>query len=307
MAGGRAFSHEALFYRGDADLLEHTVPFVREGVERHEPTLVVLPKTKLDALRGALGTAAAAEVTFADMDTVGANPARIIPAWRWFVDAHPGQQLRGIGEPIGPHRRGAELAECHRHELLLNVAFDDDPALTLVCPYDLDALEPEVVDEARRTHPYVHGPDATTSTQYLPIDDDEPFSAALPDPVPPVAEMAFGDRPLREIRDFVRQSADAIGLGEDKLQDLVLAVNELATNSVQHGGGGERVRVWKDGEAVVVEISDRGWIAQPLVGRRWPAGDDESGRGLWIVNQVCDLVQVHSTRNGTAVRLHVRA
>lgn len=302
MAGGHTFTHEALLYRGEEDLLRQTVPFVREGVAQGEPTLVVLPKRKLDALRDALG-ADAQRVTFADMDTVGANPARIIPAWKWFVDAHPGTPLRGIGEPIGPGRSGAELAECHRHEALLNIAFDDAAALALLCPYNLDALDPAVIDDARRTHPVVRG---EPSAHYVPVDLEEPFAAPSSDPVPPVVELTLNGRSLRDVREFVSTAARVLGLDDDKIDVLVLAVNELATNSVQHGGGGERVRVWQDGPAIVAEVTDRGWIGQPLVGRQWPSGDVESGRGLWIANQLCDLVQVHSTRAGTSVRLHVR-
>jgi anti-sigma regulatory factor (Ser/Thr protein kinase) len=103
----------------------------------------------------------------------------------------------------------------------------------------------------------------------------------------------------------VTTAARVLDLDDDKIDVLVLAVNEVATNSVQHGGGGERVRVWQEGPAVIAEVTDRGWIDQPLVGRRWPSGEVERGRGLWIVNQLCDLVQVHSTHAGTSVRLHV--
>ena len=89
------------------------------------------------------------------MDLVGRNPARIIPAWRAFVDrqAAAGRPSRGIGELVGPERGAAELTECHRHESLLNLAFDGGTAWRLLCPYDTDALDPIVVDEALRTHP----------------------------------------------------------------------------------------------------------------------------------------------------------
>ena len=86
----------------------------------------------------------AEQVQFADMAEVGRNPARIIPAWSDFVDerADPSRPLRGIGEPIGPDRGPAELVECQRHEMLLNLAFEDTPAFWLMCPYDTDALDP---------------------------------------------------------------------------------------------------------------------------------------------------------------------
>src|SRR6478735_1220761 len=151
-----AFRHEALIYAGEDDFLTSTVPFIVDGVARDEPVLVVVDAPKIEALRDALN-GAADHVHFADMREVGRNPARLIPAWRDFVSANGngGQRLRGIGEPINADRSEAALVECHRHESLLNLAFADDAECWLLCPYDTDCLSPSVVDEARRTHPFV--------------------------------------------------------------------------------------------------------------------------------------------------------
>ena len=98
-----------------------------------------------------------------------------------------------------------------------------------------------------------------------------------------------------------------MGLQDRRIDDLVLAVNEMATNSVQHGGGGGRVRLWLDDGWLVCEVRDSGVISQPLLGRRSPSVDNENGRGHWMANQLCDLVQVHSSRSAsTAVRLFMR-
>jgi len=52
-------------------------------------------------------------------------------------------------------------------------------------------------------------------------------------------------------------------------------------------------------------VQDYGWITDPLAGQqRQPA--DEPGHGLWVVNQVCDLVEVRTGQAGTTVRLHMR-
>ena len=96
-------------------------------------------------------------VTFADMAEVGVNPARIIPAWREFVDAHAGRgrRLRGIGEPIWAQRSPDELVECQRHEALLNLAFAGAEDFWLLCPYDVEALDPDVIAKAHHSHPAV--------------------------------------------------------------------------------------------------------------------------------------------------------
>ena len=82
------------------------VPFIRDGLAREEPVMVAVAQPRLRALQSALGPDADT-VRFADMADLGANPARIIPAWREFTQQHagPGRPVRGIGEPIWAGRR----------------------------------------------------------------------------------------------------------------------------------------------------------------------------------------------------------
>jgi len=82
-------------------------------------------------------------------------------------------------------------------------------------------------------------------------------------------------------------------------------VHELATNSVRHGGGHGTCRLWRDGTALVCEVSDRGWITDPQAGRRRPTADQPGGRGLWLVNQLCDAVELRSSPDGTVVRVRM--
>jgi len=119
-----AFRHEALLYSGDDGFLAGTVPFLSKAIDTEQPALVVVSAARIAMLREAL-TGSGDYIFFADMTAVGRNPARIIPAWREFLDLHAtdGRPVRGIGEPIWPARTPAELVECQRHEALLNVAF----------------------------------------------------------------------------------------------------------------------------------------------------------------------------------------
>ena len=41
-----------------------------------------------------------------------------------------------------------------------------------------------------------------------------------------------------------------------------------------------------------------------MVGRELVELVSENGRGVWMANQLCDLVQVRSGARGTVVRLH---
>jgi anti-sigma regulatory factor (Ser/Thr protein kinase) len=133
-----------------------------------------------------------------------------------------------------------------------------------------------------------------------------PFAEALPDPPADATEIAFERETLVALREVVAARAADARLEMFRAGDLVLAVNELATNSVRHGGGTGVLRMWQDGHALVCEVRGAGRIDDPLAGRRRPASGQSSGHGLWLVNQVCDLVQVRCFADGVVVRLHMR-
>ena len=302
------FRHEALFYAGEDDFLARTVPFLRDAAALGEPAMVAVGAGKTAALKEELGDIAG-WVHFVDMGEVGKNPARIIPAWRDFVSSHEsgGNALRGIGEPIWAGRSPAELVECQRHESLLNLAFAEASDFWLLCPYDTGALAEDVLAEAKHSHPLIWEHDVSyESALYLdPELAPGPFDGDLPPPIRVPREVTFSARDLRRIRDFVGEEARTAGLPADRTADVVLAVSELATNSVLHGGGGGTLRVWLDSNAFLCEVHDGGEFHEPLVGRQRPTERDESGRGLWLVNHLCDLVQLRSLPSGNVVRLHM--
>jgi anti-sigma regulatory factor (Ser/Thr protein kinase) len=300
------FAHEAMFYSGIGGFLAGVVPFIREGLRAGEPVLVAVDPIKIGLIRDQLN-GDADRVRFVDMPALGGNPGRIIPVWRQYVaERSPVGSLRGIGEPIWPGRSESEMVECHLHESLINLAFDGGLPWRLACPYDLEGLEPEVIEEAQRTHPFVlEGGVRRISDQYAAGRAvTQVFDAAFPEPSVAVQTIAFDIGSLATVRRNTAESALRGGVGPDRVQDLVVAVNEVATNSLLHGGGRGTLRVWREGQTLVCEVRDEGYIDDPLVGREMPEPDQMGGRGLWIVNQLCDLVQVRSSPTGAAVRLH---
>jgi anti-sigma regulatory factor (Ser/Thr protein kinase) len=307
---GHRFHHSALFYAGEDGFLAGTLPFVEEAVAAGEPILVAVASLKIEMLKDALGEHAE-HVHFADMHTLGSNPARIIPAWRRFLADHPPYRspVRGIGEPIWAGRNSAELAECQRHESLLNFAFDDGQAWRLLCPYDLDALDERVIEAARHSHPFVaneaggHANDAYLQLRETP----GPFEGTLPPPLTPPREMTFSnERELAVLRGFVSLGASEASLDTGRTEDLVLAMNELATNSLCHGGGAGMLRMWTETDTLLCEVHDNGQITEPLAGRNPPLPQQPTGRGLWVVNHLCDLMQIRSNPMGNVVRVHMR-
>jgi anti-sigma regulatory factor (Ser/Thr protein kinase) len=298
------FEHEALFYRGAADFLSALVPFVRQGLEADEAVMVAEPRPRLELLRDALGDDAAS-VEFLDMADIGANPARIIGVWATALDEHTraGRQLRGVGEPAFHGRREAELVECELHELLLNHAFDGGPAWRLLCPYDEERLPREVTRRALHTHPIRSTAADRQPSALYDAGYTDAFSTTLPVPADAVLRGDFGPGDVPGTRRTVAQYARRCGLSEEQVKVLELAASELATNSIRHGGGAGSVAMWLEPGAAVVEFSDSGHVTDPLTGRLMPPLEREGGRGLYLVNQLCDLVQLRSSDRGTTIRV----
>jgi anti-sigma regulatory factor (Ser/Thr protein kinase) len=299
------FRHEAFLYAGPQEFVAGAVPFIEDGLAAGEPVLVAVPAPRIELLRDTLG-AAAESVDFVDMTHLGRNPARMIPAWREFVGSANGHGVRGIGEPIWAERSDIEVVECQHHETLLNLAFADSPPWTLLCPYDIETLSSDVIEEAQRSHPFVlHHGQQRESGQFHGIDGSSVLEGPLPEPSGYARELWFDITMLGEVRSFVAREAAKAGLGIMEAGDLVLAVNEIVTNSVIHASGRGQLRIWRDARRVVCEIRDEGTISEPLVGRELPMVEDEGGRGLWLANQLCDLVQIRSFAGVTVVRLHL--
>jgi anti-sigma regulatory factor (Ser/Thr protein kinase) len=299
------FQHEALVYEGPDDYLEGTVPFLWSALRAGEPALVAVGHEQAEMLKEELGDAAE-RVRFADMEKLGRNPAWIIPFWREFLDEAGGRPVRGIGEPVWAARTPAALEECRRHEALLNFAFAPEPAWSLLCPYDAGSLGDEIIDKVACSHPHVH---RDGRLEESPAFDPAPdcFAGELPPPAVAPETLAFGLTQLGEVRDRVAAAAEAAGMDRLAVADLVTATSELAANSVMHGGGSGTLRLWHEEGRLLAEVEDRGRIEEPLVGRLRPEISQEGGRGLWLANQLCDLVQIRSGEAGTTVRLHLLA
>ncbi|MEV0414310.1 sensor histidine kinase [Streptomyces sp. NPDC050448] len=302
-----AFVHPALFYQGQAEYLAGVGGFVRTALAAGEPVLVAVPGPRLDALREGLGVGTA-QVTWTDMTQLGRNPGRILAALQDFADRYAGRPARIVGEPIWPGRSQAEVLEATRHEALINTAFAGRRA-SVLCPYDVLGLPAAVVSDARRTHPTVIeegrdllSPDYADASSVC-ADCDRP----LPEPEYGAPWLAYAHGELGEVRAHTEAWARGTALSATRRGDLVLAVSEAAANSLSHGGGKGSLRLWStSGAGVVAEIRDGGHLADPLAGRRRPSLTSvNGGRGLWMIHQLCDLVEIRSSDSGLTLRLHM--
>jgi anti-sigma regulatory factor (Ser/Thr protein kinase) len=300
--------HAALLYRGTDEYLDGILGFVRHGVAVGEPVLVAVPGQRVELVRAGLGPIAG-QVRFVDMTDLGRNPGRIIPGLLCgFVDEHRTGRVRVVGEPVRVGRSAVEYPACVQHEALINLALADRP-VTILCPYDAGRLDPAVLTDAASTHPILveHAEWRASPSFADPAEVVDAWNRPLPEPseVPTTLVFAAPHGP-RQVRRVAHEVATRAGLTDPRLTDLLLAVHEVAVNTALHTGRPGLFSIWCDGGQVVCQVQDSGHITDRLAGRRCPAPHDIGGHGLRLVNQLCDLVRIHTRRGETTVRLHMR-
>ena len=108
---------------------------------------------------------------------------------------------------------------------------------------------------------------------------------------------------VSDVRHAVRGQAETAGLTGDSLDGFVIAVHELVTNAVRHGGGRGRVQLRNDGENLSCEVTDHG--------SGFPAGVPEpggpppvnapGGRGLLLARELTDTMLISNSPVGVTV------
>lgn len=301
---GYGFCHLAVFYRSRSEYLSVLRHFVLAGRQRAEAVLVAVPQPSADLVRREL-CGSSAGITLLDLTELGRNPARMIPAFLSFARKHRGERMCCISEPAWPGRTAQEMQETARHEALVNVAFRDTPA-SVLCLYDIAGIPRAALADAESTHPaFVRDRQHTVSTSYLGPRDFLPAGQQALPPPPAYAETLDYSDDLRWVRHLVASKAESAGLSQRQIFDLVIAVSELAANTLRHTSAGGTVHVWQTGAEIVCQVTDTGQITDPLAGRRAVCDDLVGGIGLWVVNQVCDLTQTRTGPQGTTTRVQM--
>ena len=311
------FEHDAFIYADDEEFVRRSVSFVRAGIDSGEVVLVAVPKPQIALLRKELGERAG-HVGFVDMAEVGRNPARILSLWRDLLDENPGRGVRALSELVYVGRTPAEIQEAMLHEALVNVAFEQAGPFRLRCPFAAGVLSPEfsvaenhpVLLPASGSAPTSEAVAGFESVEQSPAGQswaavvEKGFSTPLP-AVPQDAERReFGLDDLTNLRGWVAEQARLYGVPGNRRDDLALALHEVCKNSIRFGGGRGTLTLWREGGSLICDVSDNGHITDLLVGRVVPSVSGEGGRGVWLTNQLCDLVQIRSTPRSTQVRLH---
>jgi serine/threonine-protein kinase RsbW len=117
--------------------------------------------------------------------------------------------------------------------------------------------------------------------------------------------LAFDHDAITDARHDISGYAAAAGLNGRRLEGFVLAVNEIMTNAVRHGGGRGEIRLWRTAGDLICQIRDSGQGA-PAVrfnGYELPPTSATGGRGLWLARRMCDSLEIESGTSGTTVHL----
>jgi anti-sigma regulatory factor (Ser/Thr protein kinase) len=315
----KGFVHQALIYGSQTEFLGGALSYVRDGIRAGEPVLVRVQRSNVDALREALGDEAGMVDMLAAEDWYE-NPVRTrgkFLAWaaehlngrrvRVIGEPPDGYRLRMLGEPPWPLASPAGIREWARHEAIINVAFAGTP-VTFVCPYAAHALPAAIIEHARSTHPEIvngrgpRGSDGFVNPRMYcrRIDSEVPRHSGSP-----AARLRFGRGELAAVRDVARDQAKQAGLEGERLEDIVAAVNEVATNALVHGADPVHLRVWHRRRELVFDVSDAGiGIRDPLVGQLKPDLNRIGGWGLWMARVWADTIEVRSDASGTVVSVH---
>lgn len=299
------YFHETAFYGSDDEFLSLAAPFLDEGREAGEPTLVNCADHNTSLLRDALGDDG---IEFLPVEHEYARPATSIQAYRKLfaeLTAAGADQIRIVGDVPHPGV-GADWHGWCRYEAAVNHAFREFPLWGL-CPYDTRTTPEPVLADVARTHPHLATADGGHHHNHDFVD---PASFLKERPSPPADPLEL-TAPLVELIDpwphDARKAIDAIEseLATTVVDDLVTAVSEVVTNARTYGIAPVRLRAWATTDRVVVTVRDEGFgITDPFAGLL-PAHRDlgRGGLGLWIVHQLCSAVSFVRSSDGFTVRL----
>jgi anti-sigma regulatory factor (Ser/Thr protein kinase) len=300
------YGHDALFYPNAEHLEQVAVPFLAEGLERGELAVLVGTEPTTTRLHDALGHHKGVRVL--DREPIYQQATLALDAFRTLVRdelAAGATRLRILAD-VDFGTDPDAWAEWTRFEALCNVGLSEYPVWG-VCAYDTSALQPEVLIAGGLTHPHLVAHDERRENPLYedPTEVLRRHERHLPDPVestPPQITLHPLDR-IGALRGTVRDHLSH--LPKQAVDELVLAVNEVASNAIRHGRPPVTVKVWTPPDRIVTTVTDCGAGVDNPVAGYLPAHEDLSkgGMGLWLARQLCDRVDLSRSGGEFTVRL----
>jgi anti-sigma regulatory factor (Ser/Thr protein kinase) len=304
---GHRLAHQAFLYDGAEQFAEAMAPLVRAGAERGDKVLVAAKRASTEALREELGRDGEGVELH---DTLEWHPRpvhRLMAVQRTLAALPPDSQLLALGEPVWTGS-AATRREWARYESTINVALADAP-LRFICLYDRSELPASILGHGLGTHPeVVEGSVACPCAAFEPPAEfvRELDAGGRADLGQDHYDIPFsGDH--HAFRGLLAGLALECGMSADRAEELVLAANEIVTNSVIHGAPPIVARCWVADGDFVCEVSDDGpGVADPFAGWTLPEPGAPGGWGLAVARRVCDALEVAGDNgDGGRVRLYV--
>lgn len=301
--------HRALLFDSIEQQADVLAPVIEHALDTDQPVFAVLDTPCIDGLRDRLGSRRMSSERLAVLrpTEVYLHPARALTEFVQLIRTHTadGQRVTLIGEPAFESPLMDRPAWAHA-ESVLNAAVGELP-VTIVCAYHRRDRPAEILASAARTHPevYIDGKLCCSPGYLEPAEfmaAQQPELSVAPPGAP--AMVLAGPHDLRHIRRLVARIGIDAGLTGGQVEDFVLAVGELATNSVEHGSDPRQVVVWAGADDVVCEVVNRGAFGDPFRGLIPPDPGQPRGRGVFMARQICDSVQLWTDE--TQVRVQAR-
>ncbi len=299
--------HRAAFYKALPDLLDTVSSQARMAVDRGEPMALIVEPAAEHEVRTRFGGAGGLFVL--------PPPAGVVRGSGQTVATQLARELRELTGLTGrvnvimqhePRLDGTDGTYWAQLDAALNVALADIP-VTMTCLFPSLDMLPDVDQSVRANHPLlIEAGLALTNLECL--SPAEVVAAAAPPPLLPLGpaqqRLVFTPWQLHTVRTAVADVAQRVSLDQKRTEDLVIAVNEVATNAVEYGQGDAELLLWASLDGLICEVHNAGRLNDPLPGLQPPHPGDPRGRGIWIARQLCDLLHVWSDAAGTHVRIH---
>jgi anti-sigma regulatory factor (Ser/Thr protein kinase) len=304
------FTHDALFFGADDELVRAAVPFLRAGLNNDdEAVLLACSIRNFALLNEAVGDDP--DVGFLPHSYVYKRPAVTVAEFQRIVEhqlARGARRIRFIAE-VEFGRGPTQWREWNRYEAAVNQTLAPYP-LWAVCLYDTQRLPTEVLDAGRCTHPNVCTAGVRRpNPQYLdPAEFLHQSARAAPDPLETTEPDLQADDPTNLARlrsDLHRITLAGSALPEETLSEFVYAVSEVTTNAQQHGRPPVRVRFWATPTRLLCTVSDHGsGFDDPFAGYAIAGERGQfSGAGLCVARQFCDHLDFSAELGLFTVRL----
>lgn len=306
------FVHALVHADDPAEVVSRVVPAATSAVRDTGAQLALAVTEPVEqALRDELADSAAHVGNLTTLTRSARESGQTVAAWR-------SRELRALsssGRPVlviaqhDPELDGVDGGFWIELEAALNISLDGLP-VTQLCVYPRLPLHGAVGDAAMASHPLRLGAGELlpNPAHRSPAEVLATWAFAPPHLLgPPDLRLQYNTFELSRVREAVAGAARTCAFDPVRGQDMVQAVNEVATNAVEHGSPEAGLSVWARPGELVCEVHDHGSIALPLVGLAPPHPSHARGRGTWIARQLCDSLHVWHERDGTHVRLLSRS